>query len=62
MYYKLLYTSDYPVLFSIMLNSYDSPICKKVKFVFEKNPFDRYALVVNEYFPPKSAIYMNYKK
>ncbi|MDR0761894.1 MAG: amidohydrolase [Campylobacteraceae bacterium] len=61
-HHKLLYASDYPVPFSIMLNSYDLLPSKRFKFVFEKNPFDRYALVINEYFPPESAIYTNYKK
>ncbi|MDR2081977.1 MAG: amidohydrolase [Campylobacteraceae bacterium] len=61
-HHKLLYASDYPVPFSIMLNSYDLSFLKRLKFVFEKNPFDRYALVIGEYFPPESEIYTNYKK
>ncbi|MDR1285200.1 MAG: amidohydrolase family protein [Campylobacteraceae bacterium] len=61
-HHKLLYASDYPVPFSIILNSYDLPLSKRLKFVFEKNPFDRYALVIGEYFPQGNAIYTNYKK
>jgi predicted TIM-barrel fold metal-dependent hydrolase len=59
---KLLYGSDYPVPFLIMLNSYDLPLFKRLKLVFEKNPFDRYAKTIMEYFPPQSPIYANYKK
>lgn len=61
-HHKLLYGSDYPVPFSIMLNSYDLPILKRLKLVFKKNPFDRYASVIREYFPKESPIYTNYKK
>jgi predicted TIM-barrel fold metal-dependent hydrolase len=59
---KLLYGSDYPVPFSIMLNSYDLPFLKRLKLVFEKNPFDRYTLAIREYFPKDSPIYTNYRK
>jgi predicted TIM-barrel fold metal-dependent hydrolase len=59
---KLLYGSDYPVPFSIMINSYDLPLIKRLKLVFEKNPFDRYAGAIGEYFPKNSPIYTNYKK
>jgi predicted TIM-barrel fold metal-dependent hydrolase len=59
---KLLYGSDYPVPFSIMLNSYDLSLAKRLKVVFKRNPFDRYALAIEEYFPKNSPIYTNYKK
>jgi predicted TIM-barrel fold metal-dependent hydrolase len=59
---KLLYASDYPVPFSIMLNSYDLSFIKRLKLVFKKNPFDRYAGAIEEYFPKNSPIYTNYKK
>jgi predicted TIM-barrel fold metal-dependent hydrolase len=59
---KLLYGSDYPVPFSIMLNSYDLSFYKRLKLVFVKNPFDRYARAIREYFPKDSPIYTNYRK
>jgi predicted TIM-barrel fold metal-dependent hydrolase len=61
-HHKLLYGSDYPVPFSIMLNSYDLPFLKRLKLVFKRNPFDRYAAAIREYFPKESPIYTNYKK
>ncbi|MDR1976442.1 MAG: amidohydrolase family protein [Campylobacteraceae bacterium] len=60
-HHKLLYASDYPVPFSVMLNSYDMPFLKRVKLVAQKNPFDRYAQAISEYFPRDSLIYTNYK-
>jgi predicted TIM-barrel fold metal-dependent hydrolase len=59
---KLLYGSDYPVPFSIMLNSYDLSFVKRLRLVFRKNPFDRYINAIEEYFPKNSPIYTNYKK
>ncbi|MCG8426717.1 MAG: amidohydrolase [Chromatiales bacterium] len=61
-HHKILFGSDYPVPFSIRLNSYDLP-AKTTKAINQlDNPFDRYTAAILEYFPPESQIYQNHKK
>lgn len=59
---KLLFGTDFPVPFTTMLNTYDLPILKRIQLSKEKNPFDRYAKAMLEYFPMNSTVYTNYKK
>jgi len=59
---KILFGTDYPVPFTVGMNSYDLP--KEQRNVIGKiaNPFDRYTAAVLGYFPSDSQIYSNYNK
>lgn len=59
---KLLFGTDFPVPFTTVFNSYDLPLKKRRELSGEKNPFDRYAKAILEYFPQGSSIYTNYEK
>jgi uncharacterized protein len=59
---KLLFGSDFPVPFTTVLNSYDLPLSKRFELSGEKNPFDRYAKAILEYFPKGNPIYTNHRK
>ncbi len=59
---KLLYGTDYPVPFTTVWNTYDLPFKKRVELFKEKNPFDRYAKVMLEYFDDGSPVYTNHQK
>ena len=61
-HHKLLFGTDFPVPFSMVLNSYDLPYRKRFELSREANPFDRYAKAILEYFPAESPIYTNYTK
>lgn len=59
---KLLYGTDFPVPFTTLMNSFDLPIKKRFELSKIKNPFDRYASIILEYFKEDNPIYSNYKK
>ena len=59
---KILFGTDFPVPFTIRLNSYDLPLGKRREISRIGNPFDRYITALFEYFPADSAIYANYLK
>jgi predicted TIM-barrel fold metal-dependent hydrolase len=59
---KILFGSDFPVPYTIRINSYDLPLSKRKAISRIGNPFDRYITALFEYFPADSAIYTNYKK
>lgn len=59
---KLLFGTDFPVPFTTVLNTYDLALSKRLQISKEKNPFDRYAKAILEYFPATSPLYTNYKK
>ncbi|MCP4288750.1 MAG: amidohydrolase family protein [Gammaproteobacteria bacterium] len=59
---KILFGTDYPVPFLIRFNSYDLQKSTKRNICEIKNPFDRYAAAVLEYFPEGSPIYDNHAK
>jgi uncharacterized protein len=61
-FHKLLYGSDFPVPFPTLINSYDLSLLKRISITKEKNPFDRYAKAILEYFPSNHPIYTNYQK
>lgn len=61
-HHKILFGTDYPVPFSIVLNTYDLDRSVRRAINEEQNPFDRYAGVMLEYFPEDNPIYSNYKK
>jgi uncharacterized protein len=59
---KILFGTDYPVPFSIRINTYDLPLSKRREIALIRNPFDRYLSVMLEYFPLGSPIYDNHRK
>ncbi|MES9993306.1 MAG: amidohydrolase family protein [Candidatus Thiodiazotropha sp.] len=59
---KILFGTDYPVPFSVRLNSFDLNSATRRRIAQVENPFDRYTAVILEYFPADSAIYRNYQK
>jgi len=59
---RLLFATDYPVVFSTIFCSYDLSLKKRLELNKIKNPFDRYLQAILEYFPENSPIYTNYKK
>jgi len=59
---KLLFGTDFPVPFSMRLNSYDLPWRKRSELAKEPNPFDRYSKAMLEYFGPENPVYTNYTK
>ena len=59
---KLLFGTDFPVPFSMRLNSYDLPWRKRTELSKVANPFDRYAGAILEYFEPENPVYTNYEK
>jgi predicted TIM-barrel fold metal-dependent hydrolase len=61
-HHKLLFGTDFPVPFSMVLNSYDLPYRKRFELSREANPFDRYAKAILECFPCENPIYTNYTK
>jgi predicted TIM-barrel fold metal-dependent hydrolase len=59
---KILFGSDYPVPFTVRLNSCKLSWASRQRISQIDNPFDRYTAVMLEYFPASSAIYRNYQK
>jgi predicted TIM-barrel fold metal-dependent hydrolase len=59
---KILFGTDYPVPFTVRLNSYDLDSATRKRIARVDNPFDRYTAVMLEYFPAGSAIYRNHQK
>jgi len=59
---RLLFATDYPVVFSTIFTTYDLSLKKRFELAKIKNPFDRYVEAILEYFPKESPIYTNYKK
>jgi predicted TIM-barrel fold metal-dependent hydrolase len=59
---KILFGTDYPVPFTVRLNSLDIDSASRRRIARIENPFDRYTAVILEYFPAESAIYGNYRK
>ncbi|CAD7289296.1 hypothetical protein LMG7974_01450 [Campylobacter majalis] len=59
---KLLFGSDFPVPYSAVYNSYDLGLKSRLSLHREKNPFDRYAKGIANYFDETNAIWSNYKK
>ncbi len=59
---KILFGTDFPVPFSIRINSYDLPTAGRKEINRLHNPFDRYAAAMLEYFPEQSPVYTNHRK
>jgi predicted TIM-barrel fold metal-dependent hydrolase len=59
---KILFGTDFPVPFTVFLNSYDLALSKRLRIKRIDNPFDRYINVLFEYFPPASPIFTNHLK
>ncbi|MBN2824940.1 MAG: amidohydrolase [Campylobacterales bacterium] len=59
---RLLFGTDFPVVYSPIFTIYDLPLQKRWKLEQIANPLDRYVETMLEYFPTSSPIYSNYKK
>jgi len=59
---RLLFGTDFPVVYSVLFNSYDLSLSKRWKLSKISNPLDRYMQTILEYFPKESPIYSNYQK
>ncbi|MEJ2456284.1 MAG: amidohydrolase family protein [Candidatus Thiodiazotropha sp.] len=59
---KILFGTDFPVPYSIRLNSYDLSSTKRKQIGRISNPFDRYVTALFEYFTADSPIFTNYHK
>ena len=59
---KILFGTDFPVPFSVILSSYDLPFCKRLTLNRIQNPLDRYVRAMSLYFGEDSPIFSNYKK
>jgi uncharacterized protein len=59
---KLLFGTDYPVPFTTVWNSHDLPCSRRRAIAAIRNPFDRYAALLLEYFPPGHPLYENHRK
>ncbi len=59
---KLLFATDFPVPYSILFNSYDLPITKRIEFSKIVNHYDRYIAILEYYFGKESDIFTNYQK
>lgn len=61
-HHKLLFGTDYPVPFTVRLNSYDLPRYSRKQISQVDNPFDRYVAAISDYFPHDNPIYSNHMK
>lgn len=59
---KLLFGSDYPVPYTVLLNTYDLPLAERRRLARIDNYFDRYVSALHHYFPPGNPLYDNYRK
>lgn len=59
---KILFGTDFPVPFSVILSSYDLPFRDRLALNRIQNPLDRYVRAMSLYFGEDSPIFSNYKK
>ena len=59
---KILFGTDFPVPFSVILSSYDLPFRDRLALNRIQNPLDRYVCAMSLYFGENSPIFSNYKK
>jgi len=59
---KILFGTDFPVPFSVILSSYDLPFRDRLALNRIQNPLDRYVRAMSLYFGENSLIFSNYKK
>ena len=59
---KILFGTDFPVPFSVILSSYDLPFRERLALNRIQNPLDRYVRAMGLYFGEDSPIFSNYKK
>lgn len=59
---KILFGTDFPVPFSVILTSYDLPFRDRLALNRIQNPLDRYVRAMSLYFGEDSPIFSNYKK
>ncbi len=61
-HHKLLFGTDYPVPFSILLSYNSLSLAKRLELEKIENPLDRYIAFFNEFFEEDALIYTNWKK
>jgi predicted TIM-barrel fold metal-dependent hydrolase len=61
-HHKILFATDFPVPFTVVMNSYDLSLRKRIDLAKIDNPFDRYIEILWEYFGKESDIFKNHKK
>ena len=61
-HHKLLFGTDYPVPFSILLSYHSLSLSKRLELEKIENPLDRYIEFLNQYFNKESCIYTNWSK
>ena len=59
---KILFGTDFPVPFSVILSSYDLPFRERLALNRIQNPLDRYVRAMSLYFGENSPIFSNYRK
>ena len=59
---KILFGTDFPVPFSVILTSYDLSMRDRFALNHIQNPLDRYVRAMSLYFGEDSPIFSNYKK
>ena len=59
---KILFGTDFPVPFSVILSSYDLPFRERLALNRIQNPLDRYVRAMSLYFGEDSPIFSNYEK
>ena len=59
---KILFGTDFPVPFSVILSSYDLPFRDRLALNRIQNSLDRYVRAMSLYFGEDSPIFSNYKK
>lgn len=61
-HHKLLFGTDYPVPFSVLLSYNSLRLQKRIEIERIQNPLDRYIEFFNQYFEENSIIYSNWEK
>ena len=59
---KLLFGTDFPVPYTVVLNSHDLPFKKRFELSKIENTYDRYTSVILEYFEESNPLFTNYQK
>jgi uncharacterized protein len=61
-HHKLLFGTDFPVPFTVLWNRLAIPFSRRRQIAHIANPFDRYVLVLQEYFGEDSVVFQNWRK
>ncbi len=61
-HHKLLFATDYPVPFSMVLSPCGLPLATRIGLDRIANPFDRAVAALHHFFPEHSPVYTNHRK